>query len=478
MSAVHARKSRVAEDRPYAIYTRLSKAKKTGDLETVERQEADCRRYAESRGLTVVAKVYCDPTLSAWKKNVSRPAWNAMMADANAGKIAGILVYRVDRFTRRPRDLEDLIDLAETQHLSIVGPSGEFDLTTAHGRQQARWMGMQASNESDNTSERVKSALAAKMRAGKPMGSGRQFGFKPGGVEPVPEEVTVIRELARRALAGEPLATLAVELNDRGVRTTRGNHWSGQALGSMLSRHRYGGFVEHNGEIVATMAGKPVLDRKTYSALQAMLASRRRGAPPSGRYLLTGLLYCSTCKLPMNGAQSARPRADGHKIREYRCTTARGGCTRTIQAEGVEAKVAARVIELLADPDTTREVSKREKALSRQRKVAADDEAKLVQRLTDLEVKWAKGEVIEPAYKAARASLNADLARVQAAKKAAQEAAKVAPITLALDAAADWQDMTDDERRVLIARLGLRIEIEGFKAGPRNRFNGGRIVIT
>ena len=43
--------------------------------------------------------------------------------------------------------------------LMIEGPrSGRLDLTTATGRQQARWMAMQAASESDNTSERCKAA--------------------------------------------------------------------------------------------------------------------------------------------------------------------------------------------------------------------------------------------------------------------------------------------------------------------------------
>lgn len=50
--------------------------------------------------------------------------------------------------------------------------SGRLDLTTATGRQQARWMAVQAASESGNTSERIKVTPARKMREGKPMGGG------------------------------------------------------------------------------------------------------------------------------------------------------------------------------------------------------------------------------------------------------------------------------------------------------------------
>ena len=84
------------------------------------------------------------------------------MEVAGRGEVAGILVFAVDRFTRRPRDLETLIELADEHGVAIDGPrSGRLDLTTATGRQQARWMALQAAAESDNTSERIKTTLAA-----------------------------------------------------------------------------------------------------------------------------------------------------------------------------------------------------------------------------------------------------------------------------------------------------------------------------
>jgi len=294
--ATLARRTTNTDGKPWAIYARLSKAA-TGDLEKVEYQEELCREYAEYRELPISEDhVYRDPNLSAWKKGVRRKEWDRMMAAAERGDIAGILVYAVDRFTRRPKDLETLIELAEDHGLMIEGPrSGRLDLTTATGRQQARWMAMQAASESDNTSERIKATLAHKMQAGKPMGGGRSYGFEVVGdrhaieVPQRPAEVAAIREIAGRMLAGEPLQHLAADMNARGLRTVRGGEWNGANLGRMLGQARYGGLVEHDREIVARMPGKPVLDEDTYQGVQALLASRRRGRRPTGRFLLTGL---------------------------------------------------------------------------------------------------------------------------------------------------------------------------------------------
>jgi site-specific DNA recombinase len=460
------------EGKPWAIYARLSKAA-TGDLEKVEHQIDLCQQYAATRGLPVAEQhIYTDNSLSAWKKNVRRPEWDALMAAAERGEVAGILVYAVDRFTRRPRDLETLIDLADDRGLSIEGPrSGRLDLTTATGKQQARWMAMQATSESDNTSERIKVTLARKMREGKPMGAGRAFGFETGGEVQRPAEVAVIREVAGRMLAGEPVQVLAKELNARGFTTTRGKKWTGANLARMLGHHRYGGLVEHHGEIVGTMKGEPVLDRDTYDALQALLASRRRGRRPTGMFPLTGLLTCSTCQRTMNGATRTKPLADGTRQREYRCPIQLGGCGRVILAEPVEQIVGEHMVGLLSDPAHVAAIVAENEYLNEARAAQLAKLQAVEDRLTDLEVKWASGELIQAAYDKSKPVLDGQRAKLLAGLEELSPATAIS----AYDASLDWAEMTDEEKRLVIRRYRVRVEILSMQPGTR-RFDPTRVV--
>jgi DNA invertase Pin-like site-specific DNA recombinase len=458
--------------RPFAIYCRLSKAT-DGTLETVQQQEDLCRSYAGDRLPLDDNHVYVDASLSAWKRRngrpIKRPAWDAMMAAAERGELAGVLVYAVDRFTRRPADLEALIDLAELRGLIIDGPrSGRLDLSTATGRQQARWMALQAASESDNTSERIKATLGRKMREGKPMCAGRAFGFETGGLVQRPTEVKVVRELARRALAGEPLQHLAEHLNARGIRTVNGNGWTGANVGRILGQHRHGGKVEHHGELVANIhsADEPVLDAETYDAIQALLTSRRRGARPSGRFLLTGVLVCKDCGIAMNGATKTKRAADGSAVRQYRCPPPRksatgerlgGGCLSSIKAGPVEDAVAEFMTTLLASPTIATKVRKREQAMSAARKVRRDAVEAAEDALADLEVKLASGEIIRRAYDRAKPIHDRNLARAQAALVEVTAAGTV-PLPPAI-AALDWAEATDDEKRALIRRYHVTITI-------------------
>jgi site-specific DNA recombinase len=485
-----ARKGQRPDERPYAIYTRLSRKKRERpgqrrarrDDESVERQEREIRAYAVEHGLLVDEEhVYVDPHFSAWKrKGGKRPAWLAMMAVAATGELAGVLIWKLDRFTRAPRDMEDLIDLAEDHHVVIDGPnSGHIDLTTGNGRQQARGAANQAAAESDNTSERVRAAYREARANGEIMGGPRVFGFEyAGDTVHRPAEVALIREAASRMLAGEPLLTIAADFAVRGVVTTQGKPFTRSNLGRMLGRHRYGGFVEHHGQIVGKIPGEPIFDRDTYEGVQAMLTSRRRGRRPTDRFELTGVARCGRggCGRTLAGAQSTRTQSKGTRSRLYRCPSQAGGCGLAINAEALEKRVRARALELLADPDTRAAIGARDAAQHEARHAAAARLADIEVQLVDLETKKAIGDLIPAAYAAAKPIL--DRRRDRALAELAEVGSPSSGTLPEVDAA-DWDDATANERRQIVSRLRMSIVVlPTFADGPRNAIDARRIVIT
>ena len=141
----------------YAIYARLSRKKakrQRNDRETVERQVALCRRYAAEQGIAVAEEhVYVDNDRSAWKPDGPRHAWDAMIAAGRRGEFAGMLAYKLDRFSRNVRDAEDLVDLAANRRVVVDGPnSGRIDLSTAdRAAAGSAHAAVQAAGESDDT---------------------------------------------------------------------------------------------------------------------------------------------------------------------------------------------------------------------------------------------------------------------------------------------------------------------------------------
>ncbi|HUY48673.1 MAG TPA: recombinase family protein, partial [Streptosporangiaceae bacterium] len=91
-----------------AIYVRIS-SDRTGAGLGVARQEEACRALCARLGWIVVM-VYCDNDVSA-SSGKPRKAWLQLQADIAAGQIDAIACWNVDRLTRMPRELEDVIDL-------------------------------------------------------------------------------------------------------------------------------------------------------------------------------------------------------------------------------------------------------------------------------------------------------------------------------------------------------------------------------
>jgi site-specific DNA recombinase len=238
----------------------------------------------------------------------------------------------------------------------------------------------------------------------------------------------------------------------------------------MIVSSRYAGLVELKGQIVGHMEGEPVLDLATHEAIKAMFAARRRGRRPTGRYPLTGLIECSDCHLTMNGLTGSYRRGGG---RSYRCPPGRHGCTRSIDATHTEAIIDAYMIELLSNPGNVAEVSAHEQTLTDALKTQLAKVEAVEDQLAELEVKWAFGELVPRAYGRAKPVLDRRLADERAKLEGLEQPGTPTPLVVA----DDWAEMTDDEKRVLITRFGVHIEIGPHKL-RRKGFDPDRITIT
>lgn len=76
-------------------------------------------------------------------------------------------VWHVDRLTRSPRELEDVIDLADRHGVELATVSGEIDLATPTGRMVARMLGAAARHEAEHKAERQKRQRRQAAEAGR-----------------------------------------------------------------------------------------------------------------------------------------------------------------------------------------------------------------------------------------------------------------------------------------------------------------------
>lgn len=334
-----------------AIYLRISDDRE-GRALGVERQDEDVRRLAKREGDTIVG-VYKDNDIGASiKSRKPRPDYRRLLADARAGHFTKIIAYTSSRLTRRPREHEDQIELA--QHYGITFAyvaSPTFDLNTSAGRRVARSLAAHDAGEAEDISERVQRAKEQSALDGRYRGGRRPFGFESDGVTIRESEAELVRLAADAILAGDSLDSLARQFNDSGSTTTMGRAWTSVGVRRLLLRPRTAGLVEQHGEIVATAVWEPLVPPEKWRTVRSILTdpSRLTHTRTSMRWLGSSLFVCGVCGDVMRGAAVSGPAyKTGNAKMAYRCR-ARAHLSRA--AQPVDDLVADVVIARLSRPD-------------------------------------------------------------------------------------------------------------------------------
>lgn len=203
--------------RKAAIYLRISQDREMDGL-AIERQREDCENLARYRRWQVV-ETYVDQSKSATDRTKSRPDYDRMVRDYDAGLFDAIICYDLDRLTRQPRQLEDWIDRAESNGLALVTANGDADLTTDGGRMYARIKAAVARAEMERKSARQSQAQRQRSEQGRAPKGMRPLGYALDG-SVIDDEAAIVREIFdgfTRLEAPESLRSLARTLTERGV---------------------------------------------------------------------------------------------------------------------------------------------------------------------------------------------------------------------------------------------------------------------
>lgn len=163
-----------------ALYARVST-----DQQTTDNQLLELREHAERKGWTTTD--YIDEAVSGSK--ASRPALNRMMADAKAGRLDLVVVWRADRLGRSL--INALVAIAEldAHGVQIVSLKEGFDTKTPSGRLQMQLILAFAEYELESIRERIKAGIS-RARA-----QGTRLGRRPA-IHPKSAAYAVVADLA------------------------------------------------------------------------------------------------------------------------------------------------------------------------------------------------------------------------------------------------------------------------------------------
>ena len=453
-----------------AIYARISKDSE-GDGLGVARQIADCTAEVARRGWTL-AGTYVDNDVSATRSKV-RPEYQRMLADVRAGRINALVVWDVDRLTRTPRELEDIIDFADRQGLELASIGGVIDLATPQGRLVARMKGSVARHETEQQSRRLKRKFQERAEAGKPH-SFAAFGYRrrdDGTDEFDPDQAEVIRSAAKMLLSGMSLRSTTAELNARGSTSPRGLPWASATLKQILLRDRNAGMRTHHGQVIGPGAWPPIYDRATHDRVVALLTdpNRKTTRGATRRHLLTGIAQCG--RDGCNGTMVVNVGRVTNERRQppaYVCQT----CTRIRRKqEDVDAVVEGVMIGRLSrsdalaalaagDPEEVERARADVEALTARMEIAADQFADGL--ITGEQLARITGK-LKPQIERARARINSAMPEPGIAEMIGPEAE------------ARWNAAPLDVKRTII---DLLCTVTILPSGPGKSFDPGLIRIA
>jgi len=282
-------------------YARISRKKKGGKIESIPLQLRTMDRLAGYRGDTIGPR-FDDGGKSAWDQSVTRPGWEAFLAELDTGAHKAAYSYHADRLSRNGMDTERLLIIGARWGIVLITPEGIYDLGNDDQRAMFRMLASMTINQSDAGSRRARNHKADARRAGNlriVYGGSPPLGFRQGDEDWAVDPATAswLTELAEAVLNDPEHRVETAVANAPAITDSRGRPVTVKIARAALQRPASAGLVcTTTGEIVTRAPQGGPLDEVTFGKLAVMFGARKRGRPvDTGRYWAGPALRCDRC---------------------------------------------------------------------------------------------------------------------------------------------------------------------------------------
>ena len=315
MESVKKRKRAVA-------YVRVSSGS-DAQIHSFEFQSAYWHNELDSNPDVEMVGIYADKGISG-RSMYKRPQFLTMMQDAREGKFDVIYTKSISRFGRNTvhllesvRELRDLgiAVIFQNENINTLSNTSELFMTIAAAL---------AESELEEDSKRQRWSYQDRFQNGWiSIGTG-MYGYRlveGNQLEIVEEEAAVVREIFGMYLGGMGTVAISKVLNDRGLKTSRGNAWSPNAILEIISNEKYTGdalmgkHVRINGVHMKNDGGRysqqymiensheGIVSHEIFSKAQEERARRKnpkKVGVQADPHDFTGLIECGVCGMRFN----------------------------------------------------------------------------------------------------------------------------------------------------------------------------------
>ncbi|MDM4718418.1 recombinase family protein [Micromonospora sp. WMMA1363] len=384
-----------------SLYVRLSKA---SDDRNLSRQGMvdDLRRLCSDRGFSEVA-LHVDDGKSGAIRN--RSEFRAWLADAVEGRADVLVAWHVDRLSREGLNVAaTILDVIEGKDpdtgkevrppVRLIGYDDRLDSADGEGFRlnfviKAELARAELARMKSRSRARVQRMRKEKRSTGGLTPYGYQRASRgPMELEHDPVSAPILREVVRRVIEGASIASIAKDLNARGLLSPRDHaamrdmgeprknretkeplppqQWTDMTLRRMLANPVLLGWLTDNGKVVRDDKAKPVLrgvpliSKEEWGALQDAINGRKR---PKYRVasdaMLSGAVFCPLCGEVLHFHWAVKPERN-QEYRYYRCSgrtrkdnNCRAGAPK---AERLEQLAGDVLLSIVGDLDVLRKV--------------------------------------------------------------------------------------------------------------------------
>ena len=340
-----------------AIYTRVStdnQAEK--EFSSCEAQEQKMRSFIASQNDWQVFKVYSDGGYSG--ATTERPALQRLLSDLKKGKIDVVLVYKIDRLTRSPKDFYQLIEFFEQSKIDFISITERFDTSTPAGRLLRNIMLTFSQFERELTSERTKDKLLERARKGMCNGGLTPYGYMRKDKKLIinTKEAEEIKSIFETYIETGSLAETYDYFRGQGIKNRLGKNFSKTNLGYILRNQLYIGKIQHLGEFYNGIH-EPVISKEIFDLAQKIHKEKRKNFRVYKNFIFGGLMKCESCGSSMTPCFTNKK--TGTKTKRYyyyRCTSTfrenwQGCPVKQVSAERLENYVFDNLERILADKE-------------------------------------------------------------------------------------------------------------------------------
>ncbi|HWI62628.1 MAG TPA: recombinase family protein [Symbiobacteriaceae bacterium] len=319
-----------------AVYVRWSTDEQESGT-TLEVQTESCQYFIKSQGWEFDPKlVYVDDGYSGG--NTERPALTKLRKSIEAGEIEAVVVYKLDRLSRRVVDCVKLVREEWYGRCSLFSTAERFDTESPVGKMIFNILISFAEFERDVIRDRTQSGKKKRASQGRNAGHKYMYGYRRGedgsyqldGYDPANGAFSGAAAVARRIftdyLSGVSTVHIAEQLTQEGIPSPLGApNWRPSTVARILDNPSYAGTYRYGMSQARIGEKRKQLDGPTYEVEGAIpplvsfeefervsrLREDRATMNPrqlGSSYLLSGLAKCGKCGQPINGKQGSDKR--------------------------------------------------------------------------------------------------------------------------------------------------------------------------